>query len=196
MRRQPISDAGPAVHYLIESCRGEPSPKCRSGANGSLINNVSPDFLQEVKIQTSNFSAQYGRSAGAAFNIGTKYGTNALHGGAFEYLRNDALDARNFFSPNLTQLRYNDWGYDVGGAIKNNKLFFFIGQDWKKIRQQAAPSRTTLPTTDQMAGIFGTKVIYSPGTKTPFPSNTIPASMIAADGKAIMNVYKTVIPQT
>ena len=167
-----------------------------NGSNGSLINNVSPDFLQEVKIQTSNFSAEYGRSAGAAFNIGTKYGTNQFHGGAFEYLRNDALDARNFFSPNLTELRYNDWGYDVGGAIKKNKLFFFIGEDWKKIRQQSAPSRTTLPTTDQMGGNFGTKVIYYPGTKTPFPSNIIPTSMITADGKAIMNVYKTVIPQS
>src|SRR5215469_9285049 len=70
-----------------------------NGSNGSLINNVSPDFLQEVKIQTSNFSSEYGRSAGAAFNIGTKYGTNEIHGGLFEYLRNDALDARNFFSP-------------------------------------------------------------------------------------------------
>ena len=67
-----------------------------NGSNGSLINNVSPDFLQEVKIQTSNFSAEYGRSAGAAFNIGTKFGTNSFHGGAFEYLRNDALDAAQF----------------------------------------------------------------------------------------------------
>ncbi|HEY3837068.1 MAG TPA: carboxypeptidase regulatory-like domain-containing protein, partial [Bryobacteraceae bacterium] len=69
------------------------------GANGSLINNVSPDFTQEVKIQTSNFSAQYGRSSGVAFNLVTKNGTNDIHGGAFEYFRNDALDARNFFSP-------------------------------------------------------------------------------------------------
>jgi hypothetical protein len=166
-----------------------------NGSNGSLINNVSPDFLQEVKIQTSNFSAEYGRSAGAAFNIGTKYGTNEIHGGLFEYLRNDALDARNFFSATNTELRYNDWGYYLGGPIKKNKLFFFVGENWKKIRQQSAPARTTLPTTDQMAGNFGTKTIYYPGTKTPFPNNTIPASLITADGRAIMNVYKAVIPQ-
>jgi len=166
-----------------------------NGSNGSLINNISPDFLQEVKIQTSNFSAEYGRSAGAAFNIGTRFGTNSFHGGAFEYLRNDALDARNFFSPTNTELRYNDWGYYVGGPIKKNRVFFFVGQNWKKIRQQSAAARTTLPTTDQMAGNFGTRTIYYPGTKTPFPNNTIPASMITADGKAIMNVYKTVIPQ-
>ena len=72
------------------------------GANGSLINNISPDFMQEVKIQTSNFSAEYGRSTGAAFNLLTKNGTNDYHGGAFEYFRNNVLDARNFFSPAAT----------------------------------------------------------------------------------------------
>ena len=56
--------------------------------------------MQEVKIQTSNFSAEYGRSTGASFNLVTKNGTDAFHGGAFENFRNDALDARNFFSPN------------------------------------------------------------------------------------------------
>ena len=103
-----------------------------NGSNGSLINNVSPDFLQEVKIQTSGFSAQYGRSAGVSFNIMTKNGTNQIHGGAFEYFRNDALDARNFFSPNVTELRYNDWGYSLGGPIKKNKIFFFVGEEWRR----------------------------------------------------------------
>lgn len=69
------------------------------GANGSLINNISPDFTQEVKIQTSNFSSQYGRSSGVAFNLVTKNGTNRFHGAAFEYFRNNALDVRNTFSP-------------------------------------------------------------------------------------------------
>lgn len=68
-----------------------------AGSNGSLMNNVSPDFVQEVKVQTSNFSAEYGRTSGPAFNVVTKNGTNQFHGSAFEYLRNDALDARNFF---------------------------------------------------------------------------------------------------
>jgi hypothetical protein len=166
------------------------------GANGSLINNISPDFMQEVKIQTSNFSAEYGRSAGASFNLMTKNGTNNYHGALFEHFRNDALDARNFFAATSTELRFNDFGWDLGGPIKKNKLFFFVGEEWKRLRQQSAPSRTTLPTTDQMAGNFGTRTIYYPGTKTPFPDNVIPASMITPDGRAIMNVYKTVIPQT
>ncbi|MBS1858151.1 MAG: TonB-dependent receptor [Acidobacteria bacterium] len=167
-----------------------------AGANGSLINNISPDFIQEVKIQTSNFSAEYGRSAGASFGLMTKNGTNALHGGLFEYFRNDKLDARNFFSPDKQQLRFNDFGWNLGGPIKKNKLFFFVGEEWKRLRQQAAPTRVTLPTTDQMNGIFGTRTIYQPGTKTPFPGSTIPANLITADGRAIMNVYRTVIPLT
>ncbi len=162
------------------------------GANGSLINNISPDFTQQVKIQTSNFSSQYGRTSGAAFNLVTKNGTNNLHGGAFEYFRNDALDARNTFSPSKTELRFNDFGYYLGGPVVKNKLFFFIGQEWKRLRQQAAPIRTTLPTTDQLAGNFANsgKIINQPGTKTPFPNGIIPASMITADGNAIANVYR------
>ena len=160
------------------------------GANGSLINNISPDFTEQVKIQTSNFSAQYGRSSGAAFNLVTKNGTNQFHGAAFEYFRNDAMDARNTFSPSKTQLRFNDFGYDVGGPIVKNKLFFFIGEEWKRLRQQAAPIRASLPTTDQLLGNFSGRTILQPGTKTPFPGGIIPPSLITADGKAIANVYR------
>ncbi len=168
-----------------------------NGSNGSLINNVSPDFLEEVKIQASNFSAEYGRSTGATFNVVTKGGSNQFHGGAYEYLRNDLLDARNFFSPNRTELRFNDWGYYLGGPIKKNKIFFFVGEEWRKIRQQSAPVRETLPSTSELQGIFpSSHIIDYPGTKTPFPNNTIPASMITPDGQAIANVFKTVIPQT
>lgn len=167
-----------------------------AGANGSLINNISPDFMQEVKIQTSNFSAEYGRSAGAAFNLMTKNGTNNFHGALFEHFRNDALDARNFFAVNNTELRFNDFGWDLGGPVKKNKIFFFAGQEWKRLRQQSSPSRQSLPTLDQLSGNFGTKTIYYPGTKNPFPGNVIPASMITPDGNAIANVYRTVIPLT
>jgi hypothetical protein len=162
-----------------------------NGSNGSLINNVSPDFMQEVKIQTSNFSAEYGRSTGAAFNLATKNGTNQFHGAAFEYFRNDVLDARDVFSPAKTELRYNDFGYNVGGPILKNKLFFFIGEEWKRLRQQASPSRQTLPTLAELQGNFaGT----SAKLNSNYPGNIVPASQITPDGQAIANVYKTVIP--
>jgi hypothetical protein len=167
-----------------------------NGSNGSLINNISPDFMQEVKIQTSNFSAEYGRSTGAAFNLATKNGTNQFHGAAFEYFRNDVLDARDYFSPTRRELRFNDFGYNLGGPILKNKLFFFVGEEWKRIRQQAAPTRKTLPSLAELNGNFaGTgHTINLPGTKTPYPGNAIPASAITPDGQAIANVYRTVIP--
>ncbi len=163
-----------------------------AGSNSSLMNNVSPDFIQEVKIATSNFSAEYGRTSGPAFNIVTKSGTNALHGGAFYYMRNNYLDARNYFAAKKTQLIYNDYGYNVGGPIFRNKLFFFVGEEWRRLRQQAAPTRFTIPDSAQLAGNFSnlTTPLFYPGTKTPILNNDI-SPLISADGQAIANVYKT-----
>jgi Carboxypeptidase regulatory-like domain len=165
-----------------------------AGSNSSLMNNVSPDFIQEVKIATSNFSAEYGRTSGPAFNIVTKSGTNAFHGGAFYYMRNNYLDARNYFAAKKTQLIYNDYGYNVGGPIFRNKLFFFAGEEWRRLRQQAVPLRFTIPDSAQLSGDFSTtpltQPLFYPGTKTPIPGNNI-SSMISADGRAIANVYKT-----
>jgi hypothetical protein len=167
-----------------------------AGSNGSLMNNVSPDFVQEVKVQTSNFSAEYGRTSGAAFNVVTKNGTNQFHGAAFEYLRNDALDARNFFAPNKQPLRFNDFGYDFGGPILKNKLFFFVGEEWKRLRQRATPTRVTVPTSAMLNGNFaGQKQMNFPGTTTPIPGNQIPSSMITPDGQAIANVYRLMSQQ-
>jgi hypothetical protein len=165
-----------------------------AGSNGSLMNNVSSEFVQEVKLETSNFSAEYGRMSGPAFNIVTKNGTNALHGGVFEYFRNDKLDARNFFAAQKTELRFNDFGYDLGGALRKNKLFFFVGEEWKRLAQQQTPTRLTVPDTAELNGNFaGLPVLYEPGTATttkiPIPGNNV-ASLITPDGQAIANIYK------
>ena len=125
-----------------------------------------------------------------AYNVVTKNGTNDFHGSAFETFRNDALDARNFFSVQKTKLRYNDFGYTIGGPIKKDKLFFFWGQDFKRLRQNASPSRVTMPTTALLNGNFaGQAQLFFPGTTTPIPNNDI-SSMITAQGRAIANVYR------
>jgi len=161
-----------------------------AGSNGSLMNNVNSNFIQEVKISSSNAGAEYGRTSGVAFNIVTKNGTNTFHGSLFETFRNDRLDARNFFSVQKTKLRYNDFGYTIGGPIKKNKLFFFWGQEWKRLRQNASPSRVTVPTTAFLNGNFaGVGQLFFPGTRNPIPNNNI-ASLITPDGKAIANVFK------
>jgi hypothetical protein len=139
-----------------------------AGSNASQINNVGIDFIQEVKLQTSNFSAEYGRNSGAQINVVTKRGTNEYHGSAFEFLRNDKFDARSFFSPVRPILRYNNYGYSIGGPLPflnfgddgpefhsgKDKFFFFFGQEWKIIHRQAATVVRTLPTLSELDGNF------------------------------------------
>jgi hypothetical protein len=128
-----------------------------SGSNNSQVNNVGIDFIEEVKIQTSNFSAEYGRNAGASVNIVTRGGGNSYHGAVFEFLRNDKLDARNFFSPVRAKLRFNNFGWNFNGPIKKDKLFFFVGEEWKIIRQDSAPVRRNLPTRAERNGDFSAR---------------------------------------
>jgi hypothetical protein len=125
-----------------------------SGSNNSQVNNVGIDFIQEVKIQTSNFSAEYGRNSGASINVVTRGGGNRFQGGVFEFLRNDKLDARSFFSPVRQKLRFNNFGWNFSGPIVKDKLFFFGGQEYKKIRADSAPVRRTLPTRAERLGDF------------------------------------------
>ena len=128
-----------------------------SGSNNSQVNNVGIDFIEEVKIQTSNFSAEYGRNAGAAVNIVTRSGSNSYHGSVYEFLRNDKLDARSFFSPVRQKLRFNNFGWNFNGPIWKDKLFFFGGQEFKYIRQDSAPVRRTLPTHAERLGNFSAR---------------------------------------
>ena len=162
------------------------------------MNNVGPDFISEVKIDTSNASAEYGRTSGPTFNIVTKSGTNSFHGGAFEFLRNNYLDATNYIARKKTQLIYNDFGFFVGGPVIHDKLFFFVGEEWKRLRQQAIATQFTVPTTAMLGGDFSALLtaaspiqLYYPGTSNPIPNNDI-SSLITADGRAIANVYKTI----
>lgn len=161
-----------------------------SGSLSSQQNNVGVDFIREVSIRTSNFSAEYGRNSGAAVNVITKSGSNQFHGAAFEFLRNDALDARNFFSPSKARLQFNDFGWDVGGPIVRNKLFFFAGQEWKKIRQDESPLVATLPSRAERQGDFSaiSGSLFYPGTTTPVPGKNI-SGLMTADGKAIAQVF-------
>ena len=166
-----------------------------SGSNNSQISNVGIDFIEEVSIKTANFSAEYGRNSGAAVNIVTRSGANEFHGSAFEYLRNEALDANNYFNNarNVAKpdLKYNDFGGALGGPIIKDKLFFFGGVEWKQIDRFTTPTLRTLPTTRMRAGDFSeiSTVIRDPLTGQPFPGNIIPPSRITPDGRAISNLY-------
>ncbi len=162
-----------------------------AGSNASQISNVGLDFIDQIKLQTSNFSAEYGRNSGASINVVTKSGSNAYHGSLFEYLRNDKFDATDFFAAKKPTLRFNDYGGSVGGPIEKSKLFFYGGIEYKKIRQQVV-QRATIPDTAFRNGDFSALLpniqLMYPGTKTPIPNNNI-SSMITPEGKAIANLY-------
>ena len=100
----------------------------QSGSNASQINNLGIDYIQEVKIQTSNFSAEYGRNSGAQVSLVTRSGGNDFHGSAFEFLRNDKFDARSFFAPIRPTLRFNNFGYAFGGPIVKTSCFSSAGR--------------------------------------------------------------------
>src|SRR6267154_1081212 len=174
-----------------------------SGSNASQVNNVGIDFIREVAIKSSNFSAEYGRNSGASINVVTRSGGDSYHGTVFEFIRNDKLDAKNPAPGALkTPLRFNDFGWDVGGPIKRGKLFFFAGEEWKRIRLTAVPQSRTLPTAAELTGDFSALLalptpiqLHEPGKPTtPIPGNRLdldPNTPLTTDGIAIAKIYST-----
>ena len=118
-----------------------------------LIPNL--DSIAEFRLITNSFDAEYGRFSGSVMNAITKSGTNGIHGTAFEFLRNDHFDARNFFDPSKAELRQNQFGYAVGGPFWKNRIFWFT--DYQGTRQVSGASTglVSVPTTEQRAGNFG-----------------------------------------
>jgi hypothetical protein len=117
-----------------------------------LIPNL--DSIQEFRLITNSYDAEYGRFSGAVMNAVTKSGTNSIHGDVFEFLRNDTLDARNFFDPTKAELRQNQFGYAVGGPAWRNKLFWFSDYQGTRNVSGASTGLLQLPTTAQRQGIF------------------------------------------
>ena len=151
----------------------------RSASNNTLIDGVDsrnmtfcgfsvsppPDAVQEFKVQTNIYSAAFGKTAGSTINLVTKTGSNEFHGNAYEFLRNDVLDARTFFSYNQAdpntgaeiggsarpKYRRNQFGASFGGPIRKNKTFFFV--NYESLRQvQGGSSTTTVPTAAMLGG--------------------------------------------
>ncbi len=112
------------------------------------------DATQEFKVITSNYGAQYGFAPGAVVSIATKSGTNSFHGGAFWYVRNNDLNATNWFSGQADTLRRNQYGFFAGGPIKKDKLFFFANYQGTKIIWNSTDTLTSTPTTAMQTGDF------------------------------------------
>ncbi|HLJ13494.1 MAG TPA: carboxypeptidase regulatory-like domain-containing protein [Bryobacteraceae bacterium] len=145
----------------------------------------SLDAVSEFKVETSNYSAEFGRNSGAVMIVSIKSGSNAFHGTAFEYLRNDFFDSRNTFDyvegpdgkAHPTKLRQDQYGGTIGGPVIHNRTFFF--GSWERFDQSNGQTTVGIvPTDAERNGIFPTSlaIIKDPVTGQPFPGNQIPAS--------------------
>jgi hypothetical protein len=161
------------------------------------VSRPSIDSIQEFKVVTSPYSAEYGRSPGAAISVTTKSGTNAFHGGAYDYYRNDKFDSNTFFNEEFRTDRglselpkpandQNQYGAHLGGPIVKDKAFFFL--DFEGTRITRGVTRITrVPTLDERRGVFGSAV-RDPLTGLPFPNNTIPSNRFDPVSVAILGL--------
>ena len=151
----------------------------------------SVDALDEFKLQTSTYSAEFGRSLGGVVNLQIKSGTNSLRGSAFEFHRNDAFDANNFFNNRAgrakPEFKQNQFGGTIGGPVFKDKTFFF--GDYQGHRETLGQTfLSTVPSMAMRAGDFSelNRVIYDPTTGQPFPGNVIPSGRIDTVARNIL----------
>ena len=180
------------------------------------VNNTDPDFntyialpsidaIQEFKVQTGIYPAEFGHEA-TQINVLTKSGGNAYHASLFEFIRNDKLDAVGYsfgtVHPNKSPFKWNDYGFEIDGPVRipklfngRNRLFFMANDEWKKQRSNGQ-TNYTLPTAAELTGnLAPLQTIYDPNsgtggaTKTPFPGNVIPSNRIDPISVKFLNYY-------
>ena len=176
-----------------------------SNDNAGNILKTNVDAIEEFKVQTSNYSAEFGRSGGAVINATIKSGTNGFHGTAFEFLRNSALDSRGYFEPAdqpKAPFRQNQFGGTLGGRIIRDKTFFFMDYQGTRVGTSQTDI-TTVPTPAEIGGDFsellgGGTQLYNPQStsmvggqpvRTPFAENVIPPSNLDPISHAVAQLY-------
>lgn len=186
-----------------------------SGSNLTVLNVPSIDALDEFKLERSTYDAQFGRSGGGQVNVVTKSGSSQYHGSAYEFFRNDLLNANNFFAnavkhaPGQTQavrpaFRYNDWGFTLGGPLyipkfyntDKSKTFFFWSEEWRRTRTPAT-GIATLPAAQELTGNFQGIATLNPANAPAgcITGNQIAASCISKNAQAyISQIYSKLTP--
>ncbi len=170
-----------------------------TGSNASQFNNTSLEAISEVKVLTSSYSAEFGGRSGAMVNVVTKGGTREFHGSVFEFVRNNRFDARDFFAQRTNHLRFNDFGFTLGGPVfiprhwnvDRNKVFFFVSEEWR-FRRIGMTRISTLPTAQERAGDFSRSLLTLPKdplTGTSFPGGVIPPSRLSANGPRLLQPF-------
>jgi len=162
----------------------------------------SIDALQEFKVQTGVYPAEFGHAA-TQVNVLTKSGGNAYHGSLFEFIRNDAFDAIPYAftatRPVSSPFKWNDYGYEIDGPVVipklfngKDKLFFMSNYEWL-VQRQSQQRTYSVPTPAMFNGDFSGigNIIYDPTTKVPFQGNIIPPQMINSYSKALLKYYNS-----
>lgn len=159
----------------------------------------SIDAIQEFKVETHNYGAEFGRGGGAVVQVSTKGGTNELHGALFEFFRNQKLDANDFFNSGNEQppFRQNQFGGVIGGPVIKDKMFFFGSYEGTRIREKLTVL-STVPTPAQVGGDFsGVANIFDPATqkadrtRDQFANNLIPTSRLDPVASRMIALYPT-----
>jgi outer membrane receptor protein involved in Fe transport len=148
----------------------------------------TPEDVYQVNIQANGASARYDEPG--VVNVVTKGGSNHFHGQVYEYIQNDAFDAKGYFDTAKSQLRWNQFGVNTGGPIFKDKLQFFFAYDGFR-DHTLGTNLQRIPTQDMFAGNFGSVLIKDPTTGQPFANNTIPSSRISSFAKGIIPFYPT-----
>jgi hypothetical protein len=161
------------------------------------VSRPSIDAIEEFKVVTSPYSAEYGRSPGAAISVTTKSGTNAFHGAVYDYYRDERFDSNSYFNEDFRTERglaplpkfandQNQFGANLGGPIVKDKAFFFADYEGTRITR-GVTRITNIPTNANRQGIF-TSTIRDPLTGQPFPGNVIPQNRIDPVARAILDL--------
>ena len=159
----------------------------------------STDALEEFKVLSGGMSAEY--ALPSVINAALKSGTNSFHGSAYEYIRNQKVQARNFFSPTVPPLKRNQFGATLGGPIRKDKIFFFADYEGGRTRQ-GTTINSTVPTTQQLAGNFaGGRPLFNPLStrvnpavpgqfiRDAFPGNVIPANLLSPQAQYFKSLF-------
>lgn len=188
------------VTFSVNGLRPESNSVTLDGVQMSSVRESDVDLrpnvdaISEFKVLTSAYSAEYGHTGGGVISIQTKAGSNAFHGSLFEFLRNDALNASNFFrnpvDPEKAPLKQNQFGGTFGGPIKRGRTFFFFdyqGQTLRKTNEAFANVPEEPFRRGDFSSILPDNIVYDPETGQPFPGNVIPQERWSQFGWAIMN---------
>ncbi len=180
-------------NFLIDGVDNNAYGTSNQGFSNQVIQ-LSPDAVSEFRVETNNYSAEYGRAAGGVINVTTKSGTNGFHGAVWEYLRNTSLNAVGFFKPTNNfkpVFQQNQFGAAFGGPIKKDKLFFF--GDYEGLRRVTkALTFATVPTLNERNGIFlnaaGAPIsIKNPLTGAVYANGILPASEQSKFARAVVD---------